>query len=1059
MLCLYSISFLEAQSCEPLSDNINLGGAAHDAGFQAIDPIHATAGLSNGNFVVAWESRDGIDGNETGAYFQVFQLDGTAVTDVIAPYTDVNPDGTGHQGIFGPKVIALESGFVMVWESEDGSGDSGPSGNIGEEKRDVFFRVYDDNGMAVSGSTRLDNEGREDNLEFVLPLSTGGFAILNSIGEDTPGNNKDDFFVHTFNAQGVENEGSPVNISGGAHDAAFQGVNAVQAMAELSGGKFAVTWEARDGIDGEGNGGFFRIFNADGSAVTEVIAPYADVNPMGTGDQALFGGRVIGLANGNMVMAWGSGSLILSEEVFFRVYDSNGLAVSATTRIDDDQIGEATLSGLVPLTGGGFAILFHDDERTAGGNTDDYYVRVYDSNGMALSSSTEISGGLHTNTFSVSQTNRPGIIALNNGNFAVGWATRTGEDGTGAGAFYRVFNSTGAPVTGVLTPYSDINPDGTGEQSEFGPVMKALAGSFVIAWQSAGGPGDVARDVYHRVINNDGTPYCGSTKTNSGNDAIEETIEDIVPLSNGNFALVYKDEDADNKDDLFVRVTGAVPAIKCPTIGSVVVDPNPFCEGSTGTITVSGLENMAQTDNGDQDYGIAYAFFTIIGDDPYNKFGDIGSISFEQLSNGGTTAVFENVPLTDFNPILAVYLTPTPADAACRPFLTVNLEEITSPSVSFTAPADIFEDAGVQTGLDGGTPVGGVYSGPGVTDDGNGMTYSFDPAAAGGVGTYTITYIYTSEEGCEASASDDIEVLEKILQVVPIDDINDVNPNTGVAVSDGEEVAIQGIVHCIDFDSEEGYAFWILESNGDGMFVYSDTLVNDYQATEGDEIKIEGFLFQFEGLLEINPSTITVISQGKSLVSPVSTTELNESLENQLVALEITDFVQEDIELIDFEDGDYFIIFPTSQDTFTVAISGETGIDVEFLTEYLSLGGITSYTVTGFVGQSDEDEPYDAGYFLIACSEGDFDFVSNVQEPAWASELLVYPNPATYEVNINAPVKIETLRLLNMQGRVLQNKAIDNNIHTLDLSALPKGVYQIQLISEEGMVNRQVVRQ
>jgi hypothetical protein len=48
-------------------------------------------------------------------------------------------------------------------------------------------------------------------------------------------------------------------------------------------------------------------------------------------------------------------------------------------------------------------------------------------------------------------------------------------------------------------------------------------------------------------------------------------------------------------------------------------------------------------------------------------------------------------------------------------------------------------DAGVQTGLGGGTPTGGIYSGPGVTDDGNGMTFSFDPMAAG-VGTATISY-------------------------------------------------------------------------------------------------------------------------------------------------------------------------------------------------------------------------------------------------------------------------------------------------------------------------------
>ena len=71
---------------------------------------------------------------------------------------------------------------------------------------------------------------------------------------------------------------------------------------------------------------------------------------------------------------------------------------------------------------------------------------------------------------------------------------------------------------------------------------------------------------------------------------------------------------------------------------------------------------------------------------------------------------------------------------------------------SFTALADLCVDAGVQSGLGGGTPTGGVYSGPGVTDDGNGMTYSFDPAVAG-VGTHTLTYTESGD-----SATDDVEV-------------------------------------------------------------------------------------------------------------------------------------------------------------------------------------------------------------------------------------------------------------------------------------------------------------
>ncbi|HLW32985.1 MAG TPA: M36 family metallopeptidase, partial [Aequorivita sp.] len=66
---------------------------------------------------------------------------------------------------------------------------------------------------------------------------------------------------------------------------------------------------------------------------------------------------------------------------------------------------------------------------------------------------------------------------------------------------------------------------------------------------------------------------------------------------------------------------------------------------------------------------------------------------------------------------------------------------------------------GVLTGLSGGTPAGGVYSGTGVTDDGNGSTFTFDPAIAG-VGAHTITYSVSAGPCSSAStATDTINVL------------------------------------------------------------------------------------------------------------------------------------------------------------------------------------------------------------------------------------------------------------------------------------------------------------
>lgn len=80
------------------------------------------------------------------------------------------------------------------------------------------------------------------------------------------------------------------------------------------------------------------------------------------------------------------------------------------------------------------------------------------------------------------------------------------------------------------------------------------------------------------------------------------------------------------------------------------------------------------------------------------------------------------------------------------------------PVVEFTDPGDFCIDAGVQMGLGGGTPEGGEYTGPGVTDDDNGTSFTFDPAAAT-VGMHTLFYTYTDPvNGCVETAEVMIEV-------------------------------------------------------------------------------------------------------------------------------------------------------------------------------------------------------------------------------------------------------------------------------------------------------------
>ncbi|MEM7186055.1 MAG: M36 family metallopeptidase [Bacteroidota bacterium] len=107
-----------------------------------------------------------------------------------------------------------------------------------------------------------------------------------------------------------------------------------------------------------------------------------------------------------------------------------------------------------------------------------------------------------------------------------------------------------------------------------------------------------------------------------------------------------------------------------------------------------------------------------------------------------------------------------------------------SGTAQFTAPGDVCVNEVEITGLGGGTPFGGEYSGPGVTDDGNGSTYSFDPQAAG-IGVHTITYtVPTGACSTASSDTDDIEVFG-----VPA-------PPTATGVSDfcvGDDITVTAV--------------------------------------------------------------------------------------------------------------------------------------------------------------------------------------------------------------------------------------------------------------------------
>ncbi|SDB41194.1 Ig-like domain (group 2) [Flavobacteriaceae bacterium MAR_2010_188] len=107
-----------------------------------------------------------------------------------------------------------------------------------------------------------------------------------------------------------------------------------------------------------------------------------------------------------------------------------------------------------------------------------------------------------------------------------------------------------------------------------------------------------------------------------------------------------------------------------------------------------------------------------------------------------------------------VLITVTVGECASSAILTVN----PLPNVTLDPFLDgiCLENGPVVLG--GGLPVGGVYSGTGVTDDGNGLTFTFDPSSVGAGLSATVTYTYESEAGCSDSAMTDISVIQCVIE-------------------------------------------------------------------------------------------------------------------------------------------------------------------------------------------------------------------------------------------------------------------------------------------------------
>ncbi len=267
----------------------------------------AVAGLAGGGHVVVWRSAN-QDGSGGGVYAQAYDAGGNALGGEVL----VNSETAGDQDE--PAVAALlDGGYVVTWTSdgEDGDGNG------------VYGQRFDASGAAVGAEFRVNTytAGAQDD-PAIAALEDGGFVVAwRSYGQD--GSNYG-VYLQRYDAGGNA-AGSETLVNTHTFNNQLE-----PSVTGLAGGGYVVTWQSQY-QDGSGRGVYAQIFDASGRAVGGEFR----VTDVTASDQQK--AVVIALADGGFVASWASlGQDGDGNGVFQRVFNADGsLRISTPTFVED----------------------------------------------------------------------------------------------------------------------------------------------------------------------------------------------------------------------------------------------------------------------------------------------------------------------------------------------------------------------------------------------------------------------------------------------------------------------------------------------------------------------------------------------------------------------------------------------------------------------------------------------------------------------------------------------------------------------------------------------------
>ena len=311
------------------------------------------------------------------------------------------------------------------------------------------------------------------------------------------------------------------------------------AIAVDDSGNFVVTWESKGQDDADGKSGVYaRVFDNTGTALSGDIL----VNETTAGDQK--DASVAMDASGNLIVSWTSTDTDGFKDVYVRLFDSDGVALSGETLVNEFTGGDRGKASVVADDDGNFVVAWEskNQDDDAGTNKKGVYARVFDDTGVAVTGEVVVSE-------TTSDDQKDVAIAMEaDGDFVVAWSSKGQDDADGReGVYYRMFDSAGAAQTGEL-----ITNQETSDAQKSPAVAIDAEGNFIIAWSSKGQDAD-KEGVFARQFDADGTAQGNEFQIN-----VEETGAQKSPSvamdAAGDYIVAWESKNQDgSKEGIYLK--------------------------------------------------------------------------------------------------------------------------------------------------------------------------------------------------------------------------------------------------------------------------------------------------------------------------------------------------------------------------------------------------------------------------------------------------------------------------------------------------------------------------